>query len=187
MDKTKLFLDMDGTIINSVQTFCEVYNEIYSTYPDFKPAKWWEVEKYNFSCQCPMVTNVHDIFSHSMFFDFVDFINGNTKEVIEELAHKYNVIICTIGVPQNISLKALWIEKNLPFIKDMIFISHKNNTMNKNIIDMKGGIFIDDVLSNIESSNADRKFIFGDAYEWNNGNPYIKRLINWTEVQSILL
>jgi nitrate reductase assembly molybdenum cofactor insertion protein NarJ len=36
--------------------------------------------------------------------------------------------------------------------------------MNKSIVNMEGGIILDDVMSNLISSNADIKILFGDDY-----------------------
>jgi len=58
--------------------------------------------------------------------------------------------------------------------------------MDKSIVDMKNAIFIDDVLSNLESSNAKYKIVFGDEYEWNITNKH-GRCFNWTDVETLLL
>lgn len=192
MSKTKLFLDFDNTIVNTSSAFCEVYNDIFFSHKDFKTAKWWENTKYNFSDICPLLKehniSIFSIFEQENFFKGLDFINGNTQEIIQKLTEKYQVIICSIGTPNNISLKSLWIEKNIPEIKECIFLtqSKDNFTMNKSMVNMESGILIDDVVSNLDSSNADLKLVFGDEYEWNTTTKY-SRAYNWTAIGDILL
>ena len=55
---------------------------------------------------------------------------------------------------------------------------------------MSNGVFIDDMIKNLNSSNADMKICFGD-YEWNKCysdelKDYIK-VTNWKEIGELLL
>lgn len=52
--------------------------------------------------------------------------------------------------------------------------------------DMEGGIIIDDVASNLESSNASLKICFGKVYPWNEKWEGI-RAYDWLEVSTMLL
>lgn len=186
MSKRKIFLDFDGTIINSAKAFCSIYNDAYQFQPNFKSARWWEVNDYGFKDECPLLTNIHDIFSSPLFFDRVEFMCANTKEIIEQLCDKYHVIICSIGTPENLSHKSLWLKDNLPCIKDYILIHNQGNKMDKSIINMSDGIIIDDVASNLETSNAKLKICFGEDYSWNESFDG-KRVQNWTDLGIMLL
>lgn len=186
MNKRKLFLDVDGVIIDSIKAYCDTYNKLYQSHPDFKPALWYECEKWDLKDVAPLVKNSEDLFSNPLFFKYANFINGNTKEIIEKLNDKYHIIICSIGTQENISYKSLWLKENLPFIKDYIFLVNDGCKMDKSIINMgKNSIFIDDVVSNLDSSNAQYKIIFGDEYEWNKTNKY-HRCFNWIDVDYLL-
>lgn len=186
MSKQKLFLDYDDTIISAKKAYCETYNHFYRNNPEFKEAKWWLSEEWNMKDQCPLVTNVENIFASKLFFDYADFMNGNTKEIIENLCDKYDVIIASIGTVDNIYHKSLWLKEDLPCIKQYIMLTNEGCKMNKSTINMQDSIFIDDVKSNLDSSNAKIKICFGDIYDWNrNWNSY--RAINWTDVGRLLL
>lgn len=169
MNKQKLIIDFDGTIINTIQAYCDVYNELYCNHPEFKTAEADLVNTYNLKDQCNLVTNVLEIFTHPLFFKFAELINDNTYEVLERLNKKYKLIICSIGVPKNLAHKALYLEKKLPFIKDYVLINNSTCHMDKAIVDMQGSCFIDDIPSNLISSNADEKdkYLFGKIYPWN--------------------
>jgi 5'(3')-deoxyribonucleotidase len=112
----------------------------------------------------------------------------NAKEVLKELNNKYNIIICSIGTNMNLSRKAKWINQYLPFIKNCILINNGNSLMDKSIVNMKDGILIDDVGSNLISSNAKYKICFGKIFPWNAELPqdYI-RIADWKDIENYLL
>jgi len=191
MSKIKLFVDFDNTLVNSTRSFCTSYNFIYEYHKDFTPANWELVNTWNFSNQCSILksdSDVLDIFENPLFFDCLELINDNTFEILKELNEKYQIIIASIGTPINLSLKALYLQENLPFIKDYILMYNNGIKMNKEIIkmDYPDSIFIDDHVSNLISSNAVNKYVFGKDYPWSKTNDY-KRLWNWTDVAKELL
>ena len=171
MSKRKFFCDLDSTITNSVLAYTKVYNKMYQYYPVFKPADPNKLQQYNLKDICPLVCNPLDIFDHDLFFKYLEFINENTYEVLEKLSKKYQLIIVTIGTPTNLSKKSLWLEDKLNFIKDYVLLFNDGCKMQKDIVNMsgEGNIFLDDVSSNLYSSNAENKVLFGKRFEWNNG------------------
>ena len=57
--KKDLFVDFDSTIVNTIASICELYNEDFKYYKAFHPVKWWEVETWDFqecNCTTPDVT-----------------------------------------------------------------------------------------------------------------------------------
>jgi 5'(3')-deoxyribonucleotidase len=187
--KTNLFLDFDLTIVDSLQAVCDVYNLKYSYHPNFNTAYWYNCDRYDLKDICPLETDIHSLFSDKSFFENLQFINPNTKEVIEKLCDKYNVSICSIGVPLNIHYKALWIAENLPCLKNSIFIMtnpSQDIVMDKSSINMANGIIVDDVASNLDTSNAELKICFGDIFNWNE-NWKGERCFNWTDVYNGLM
>ena len=187
MSKTKLFLDMDGTITSSVQSFCYCYNQKYKYKHGFKKADWTKVRKWSFTDECPLLDSVEEIFDSKQFFNRLEFF-PNAKEVIYELHKKYEITIVSIGRPVNISRKSLWIFQNLGFIDNVILIKNNGVKMNKECINMHypKSVFIDDVASNLTSSNAERKFCYGINAEWNEKWDGL-RIVDWLDVADILL
>jgi hypothetical protein len=186
----KLFTDFDNVIVNSTKKFASIYNQIYKYNPDFVPANYKLVDKWDFKDQCPLIENVEDIFKMKRFFTNLSFINKNTYEVLWDLNKKYQIIVVSIGTAGNIALKTLWINENLPFIKDSIFLVNNGSKMTKNLVNMsgEGNVFIDDVVDNLISVKDDnlRKIAFGDIHSWNlewSG----ERALNWTEIGEKLL
>lgn len=179
--KKKIFLDFDSTITDSVKAYCEVYNWLYNAHADYR-----KVNKWDLSDECLLAANyVEDIFASQEFFNVLEPMDNYTLEVINMLKKKYDVIICSIGTPENISRKAKWIEQKLD-IKDMILLSQSNLKMDKSIIDMSGGIIIDDHADNLVTSNADIKICFGAIKAWNEDWSGI-RTSDWGELGRMLL
>lgn len=186
MSKQKFFVDFDGTIVASTKAFTNTYNILYQDHPDFKPANYKNVSQYNFKCQCPLVENPLDIFEHELFFRDLEFINDNTFEVLEKLSNKYQLILATIGTPLNLAYKSLWLENKLPFIKDYILLRNNGCKMNKSVVNMDSSIFVDDIPSNLESSNADAKILFGKLYPWNS-DWKDEHCLNWSVIEERFL
>jgi len=168
MDKQKFIVDFDLTIVHSIKAYCTLYNSLFSSEPNFIPANYKKINRYDLKDECPLVTNIQAMFANPYFFRVLEFINEDTYEVLEKLNKKYQLIVCSIGTPRNIALKTQWLEKKLPFIKDYVLITNETCKMNKSIINMQGAIFMDDIPLNLESSNAEIKFLFGEKYSWNN-------------------
>ena len=192
MNKPTLYLDFDESIVNTMQAFCDVYNEKYTNHKDFTPADHTKVYKYNFADQCPLLEDshaIHDIFDSKEFFKALT-LKDDCIEVLHKHKYDFNYQIVTIGTPKNLSRKVLWIEKKLPFIKDVVLISNGSNKMDKSIINMFSGelqnIFLDDHHDNLKSSNANIKICMANYGErdWNKDWEY--RIQNWEQFDEIL-
>lgn len=191
--KQKLFLDLDNTLADSITAFCQYYNLNYYRYKNFTPAQPHLVNKYNFSDQCALLNGdqekINEIFASSEFFEYLipfPFV----KKVLEKWEDKYEYIVITIGTSSNIRKKSAWIDKNLPIIKERIYIENDHCTMDKSIIKMKSyngypNIFIDDNEQCLNSSDADYRIALGDVREWNS-NWHGLRCLNWLEVDKML-
>ena len=62
--------------------------------PTFRESRWWEVKKYNFEDECPLMTNeeVDAVFCNKEFFDIVEF-NHYASMVTLKLSDKYDIYI----------------------------------------------------------------------------------------------
>ena len=187
--KQRFFIDIDNTMIDTIDAFCSVYNKLYCNHPNFKTAQSDLVNVYNFSDQCPLVKNVLEIFEHELFFKFAQPINNNTYEILEKLTDKFQLTPCSIGTPKNVAHKAHYLEKHFPFIKDYVLITNQGCQMNKGIVNMEGAIFLDDIPSNLLSSNCNEedKYLFGKIYPWNCEGWNGKWVRDWSEVGEMLL
>ncbi|WP_297419384.1 HAD hydrolase-like protein [Clostridium sp.] len=197
MNKPKLFVDFDGTIVNSIDAFCKVYHDWYSNNKDYKNPIPENVYKWDLTCECPLAKdNTENIFGSSEFFYYLKPFS-NAIEVLKKLKEKYQIIIVSIGSYENISNKSLYIQDTFPFVDDFIGIVNRGSVMNKSCINMSGtidenNVFLDDnadSLLSVQCFNLIR-YCYGDKRtEWNSKWLDMKgrQLRNWLEVEKELL
>lgn len=142
------------------------------------------------TCQCPLAVEIYGnsgiekLFASDKFFSELQFIDEYTYDVLEELNEKYKIIISSVGTPLNISKKALWIEKNLPFIKNFMYLGLE--TKKYNYIPEKS-IFIDDYDKYLIPSISERPICFVQReFEWNR-NWNGEKVYSWLEIRNLLL
>ena len=183
-NKKKLYVDFDGTIVNTIAAIVALYNEDFKFYKQFLPIKWWEVNTWDFEeCDRAPKGYIDLYFNQPRFFAELTYMDW-AKEVLDELKEDYDVTIVSAGYSPNLVAKELWIKENLPYCK-FIGVNLKEYD-DKSHINMEGNsIFIDDSARNLITSNAKYKFCFGDIYEWNKTWDGI-RLNNWHDVFNTL-
>jgi 5'(3')-deoxyribonucleotidase len=186
MNKRKLFIDYDSTIVNSIKRICEMYNEEYINHPKFIPARWYLVEKWDFADQCKLAPKglVTYYFNREDFFNEKLEFMENAEEIINRLNSKFDIYVPSLGYKDNLYFKEEWLKKKMPFVN---FIGcSSNDCKDKSHIDMSGGIIIDDHIDNLKTSNADIKICYGDIYDWNKNWTGIRKW-NWYEIYDFLM
>lgn len=166
IDKTnpdRIYLDVDGVLWHSCQAVCDVINKRYNT-----KVKGNEILSWNFKELGVELSDedVDCIFGDHYFFRCVRWINGAF-----DFLRKYDgkVTLVTKGTYWNLSRK-LDIFTELGFDLVMCGLPLDNS---KSVINMQGGLFIDDCTKNLEESNATHKIQFleyndnkNDIREW---------------------
>lgn len=146
----KIYLDCDGVIMATNETMCKLLNIMYD-----KNYNGSEVTTWNYTNLYPITNNeIESLFNSQYFFDNVKFTKG-AKSFLTKYRKK--IIIVTKGSPTNYLRKRWWFNdkgfKDIPIIPIPIELS-------KNLINMKGGLFIDDCTKNLKESNASWKAQF---------------------------
>lgn len=185
MAKVKLFVDMDGVVLQSVETVCRIYNMLYKHHPKFIPANPNLVKTWSMKEAIPLCDNIEDLFENELFFMFVEMM-PNAKEVLLELNDKYDIHIISIGTLTNVAQKALYIKNELPFIKNVILLSNQGCKMGKDKIVMDEGIMIDDHQANLTNPTCSLPICFGKKFQWNSDFMGI-RCETWDDVRKLLL
>lgn len=181
--KKKLYIDFDGVIANTIQGICQLYNEDFSYYKDYRYVDWSEIETWDFKeLKCAKKEFIDTYFNLPRFFEKLAFM-PYADDVLGYLSHDYEIIVVSMGYSPNLYGKKLWLSNNLPYAK-YIGVNFKEYE-DKAHIDMSDGIFLDDSSKNLKTSNAKIKICFGDEYEWNKDWDGI-RLYNWSEVKKFL-
>lgn len=161
--KRKIIFDFDNTITASSDKLIYLANKEYKT--NVKFGSW---SSYDFTDIFPQMTNPTKYFEMPQFFKNLHFIDKDMKPMLKALkVLGFEIIIATLGSEKNIELKKKWIAENLPFISvdDSHFIVQAHN--DKSCVDMSDSIFIDDVIENLNSSNAWHKICFGKVTGYN--------------------
>lgn len=179
----KLYLDFDCTIVNTIKSIVDLYNEDFKYYKKYKYINWTNVNTWNFlECDCASPEYINTYFNQQRFYDNLEFID-NAKEVLKRLSEKYEIVIVSMGYSPNLKGKEIWIKENIPYAK-FIGVNFKEYS-DKSHIDMSDGVlYIDDNEKNL-NTNAKENICFGDLYEWNE-NWNGKRIYNWNELEKYL-
>ena len=180
--KKKIFIDIDGVLINTPQRICDILNHRYKKNLNYQDIKTWDFKEYGVEQE-----EIEEIFDTGGFWvDIEKYIYPQAKDVLELLSHSYDIIAISIGSYENIANKAIFLREEFPMVSEFIGLGKKGKlVMDKSIIDMRGSTFIDDSFSNIKSSNASNKILFsfnGVATEWNNNLEYNNTCYSWEEV-----
>lgn len=179
--KNKIYIDFDNTLVCSIKCICNLYNEDFKYFPEFKRISWIDMKTWEFKELSLAGRNyILSYFGQPRFFKNVEFMD-NAYEIISDLQKEgYNICIVSMGTPQNLLGKSIWIKKHIPYAG---FIGiDMGQYKDKSHIDMSDGILIDDEKRYLDSSNAKIKVCFGDEYEWNeewSGT----RCYNWYDIK----
>lgn len=180
---TKIYLDFDGCIVNTIKRIVDMYNEDFKYYENFTKISWTDIDTWQFNeCKCANHSQLNTYFNTPRFFNGLEFMD-NAKEVLDRISNSYEIIIVSMGRTPNLKCKEIWIKDNLPYAK---FIPiNFNEHIDKHHIDMSDGILmLDDKSSNL-NTNAKNLAVFGDEYSWNNHWEGV-RLHNWYEVERFI-
>jgi 5'(3')-deoxyribonucleotidase len=183
--KKKIFIDCDGTLINSLKILTTILNSRYNT-----NVQWEDVREYNLKDQFPQVSiqEILEIFdSNSFFLMAMNEIFPDCKRVVSRLCKDFDVNVLSIGTADNISKKSLFISSLFPEIQNCIFLVQSNIKMDKSIVKMgKQDTIIDDCVSNIISSSAGNRLLFsykGIENNWNKNSDGIEIIPSWNEIE----
>lgn len=180
----KLFIDFDNTIANSSEVIVDMLNERFGKNENFE-----KLRKYDFS----------DLFPECSYWDIEKFFNSdemferlkifpNMIETVDAFKDFFDEIsIVTIGTKDNLENKKRFLKENN---LELTFCGIENNgRSDKSSVDMHNGVFIDDHIGCLHSSNAKIKILMKNVEngEWNKVEPNddIYVVNNWYEVYSI--
>lgn len=175
----KVFIDIDNTIYDSTKAVVDELNKRYN-----KNVNPEDIKAYDFTDQFPEVkqSEIKEIFSNENFYKRLDCIDGTAFMFIDILSiqQKIDVSFVTLGTKENLENKKEWLDYVLKsgefFDHEVDYYEYYGNLSgdsNKSFIDMSGGIFIDDNIDCLRSSNASIKILIKNGVDtkWNNVEP----------------
>ena len=179
-----VYFDIDCTTMNTIKAICDLYNDDFKYYKDYRHIDWWEVNSWDFvELNCATKEYINTYFNQPRFFSELEFMPW-AKEVISELSEVYQINFVSMGFKPNLILKEKYFLDKFPN-SNFIGINMKKYK-DKAHIDMSDGLCLDDGATNLITCNAKDKALFGEVYPWNQKWTG-RRLINWADVKRYLL
>lgn len=189
MSKPKAFVDFDNVLVNSTKRLCDILNTRYK-----KSIQWQDVKAWNLQdCYPTNKEEIEEIFDSTNFFTYLeDYIMPYCVDTLNILSEDYDIICVSIGSYNNISNKAQFLKRYFPMVKQFIGLANSGELkMDKSLVNMRGegNVFLDDCLSNIQSSNCPNKLLYSERLlcnEWNGQKDGSKLVGCWMEVMDII-
>ena len=150
----KIFLDVDGVLLDSISSMVRLLNEKHGT-----NAKSSDIVSWNFNeVKSDLTTkDIEDLFNNPKFFEIVEFYDG-AIEFLTKYRHK--IILFSKGNCDNIKHKREFFDAY--GFSDITLIGFPLN-ISKGFLDMQyngRSLFIDDCTTNLIDSNANLKVQF---------------------------
>lgn len=149
-----VFLDMDNTIADSQKAFIDTHCELHGLVVDKSYTERWD-----FKDLFPNITKqeVMEIFTSDLYFERLFPLEGAEEKVKAMTYFGDTVYITTLCHPDILQKKQEWLSLYFPTANYIPIVSKAHD---KSIINMKGGIFVDDRKDVLLGSNADTKILF---------------------------
>ncbi len=182
--KIDLFIDFDDVLVCSTIQLLKLMNKEFGT--KFKVR---DTRKYSLTDIFPNLTHddILDFMNKENFFHKLKKQRGMIK-VLKKINKYYNYHIATLGDEENLRLKEIWCNENLPF--EFKFIGVTDFEKKKSTIDMSYGIFIDDNVNVLDSTNATLKILFDqierDTTDIRKSKTMMISASNWKEIYRYL-
>jgi 5'(3')-deoxyribonucleotidase len=172
--KRRILIDQDGTIYDLYTPWYAAHNKDYPAH-DLKAE---DVTGWNTQAICDAAgcaADIYSYFNHPEVWRDGKVIEGATK--IINGWHNYNIadlgILTTAANSMSVPYKIEWLQKNFPYIKDIIVVfSHIKHLL-------RGDILIDDGVHNLAHWEG-----IGILYNqpWNQGDNGLVRANDWDHV-----
>lgn len=178
-----IYIDFDNTIVSSNQRVIDILNTKYNINKSEE-----DLSDYDFQSIAPIsIKDKNNIFESDEFFLGLDFKSGFLK-FFDKYKDKVNFIVITKGSEENLRKKEVWLKSHLD--KEIKILGVTNDSLSKNVVDMRGCIQIDD-CTNALDTNAEIKILYksGNNFPWQNlyeGNCGILITNNWSEIDEIV-
>ena len=180
----RIIIDIDNTLINTIATITNLYNEDFKWYSKFQPIDWHNVKTWNFEeLELASRDYINHYFNQPRFFREAVLMD-DVLEVIGRLYQKgYEIVFCSMCYSPNGRGKEIFLRGLFPYAK-FINVNMKEYP-DKRHIDMSGAIFVDDDGKNLDTSNAAIKVCFGEILPWNE-NYDGDRCYSWLDFEEFI-
>lgn len=166
----RILLDSDDVIVTHIPEVIKRFNEKYSRNVKVEDIKTWELED---SIEDGYLVNA--FFKEKGLYANLE-IKPHAKEVINKwLSEGHEIVIVSAAHREAIEDKFYFYDTFFPEIpkENVLFLSRKDL--------IKGDIFVDDGIHNLDSSNVKHRIVFSQP--WNESNETYLRVKDWFELE----
>ena len=180
----RIICDIDNTLINTIATITNLYNDDFKWYSKFQHVDWHDVKTWVFEeLELASRDYINHYFNQPRFFKEAVFMD-NAVEVIDRLYQRgYEIVFCSMCYSPNGRGKELFLKEYFPYAK-FINVNMKEYP-DKSHLDMSDAIFLDDSGENLRTSNAAIKVCFGENLPWNE-NYDGDRCYSWLDFEEFI-
>lgn len=168
MNKLKLFVDFDTTMIDSTTCLINCYRDLTGEEPLTYKDWTWNISTAYPNCNKEII---HKCFDIPLFFKYAkDNIFPNCKETLQELTKYYDITVVSCGTEDNLRLKEQFLKEEFTFVS-FVGLQQSKKTFDKSCV-CKDGVLIDDRLDCLLSSKQCLNILFrynNNPYEWQEG------------------
>lgn len=171
----KIFISLDGIVIDVLRTITRIYNEDHEYYKDFTPIDYHDIKTWKFEeLSLEPFEYIQLYMNNPRFFDKAEMIDS-AKWIIDRLyeLQDFQIIFYSNGTHPNVILKKRWILNNFPYAD---FIYNYETP-----IDMRNSYCVDNNSENLYKCNAEEKICFGDVFDKNEDWDGL-RIKTWSDI-----
>ena len=188
MEKIKVYIDADDTILDSSVAIIDILNKKNNTNKTIHDLRDWNYRDIDGTMNGDKIL---ELYESEEFFNTVK-VKENVKDYLKEIIEKISVFIVSKGTQKNLNKKEEFFKKELgiPFnFKGLSFTEGQD--FNKSSVDMRNGIQIDDRMDCLRHTNAAVKILLRNNanYSWNIPDVNMENLYvvnSWEEIQEII-
>ena len=183
LNRTNLYIDFDDVIATTSKNFVEYTSSLFDVEANYDKLADW-----NFRNLFPFLTRekMYEIFESEEFINSLT-PNKGVKKYLQELSRFCNLNIVTFGTKENLKYKYSYVTDNFVVESPICFVGiEEEKHKTKSVVDMADGVFIDDRVDNLLSTNAKIKILLKNYrdFEWNQlpSNTDIVVCNSWEEI-----
>lgn len=180
----EIFIDFDDTITQSVENVVRIVNKRYNLNVDYKDVCDW-----NWQDVYPTIpsSQISSVFGEKEFFNTLQF-KGKALEVLFKYSMRNNIIIVSKIINRTAMVnKDEWIRKHLIGSGVDVEFRAIKITQSKGLIDMAGGIMVDDNAKYLQETNAKYKILFRNDTKFSKQQKWNGiEVDNWADLDKIM-
>lgn len=192
--KIEIAVDVDGVLLDTMITFCEIYNEVYSGSKGFKSKSKEDVTSWQFNHDWNLpdtaLWHIFDLIAEQLLF--VPFVDPHASVVMRKLRRKFIVDIVTARKEKDKGELVAKLHKHRIMEGVNYDALHTVDRHDFNVkLDMCYNIYIDDNPNLVENikQHEDKLLLLYDQ-PWNQNcicSDNVIRVKNWREVWKVIM